>query len=131
MTFADRLRKHGFRRWYERQLIESFLYLTTCFLCMIVVAACLEAFGDQGPGRQPALMLSMALVATAVGAVSWRRFKDALTLAEHLADRANCSDCGAYGRFVVLGQGGQDREDGGPGWVKVRCRTCQHEWLIE
>lgn len=131
MTFADRLRKQGFRRWYERQLIESFLYLTTCFLCMIVVAASLEAFGDQVPGQQRVLMLTLAIVGAGVGAVTWRRFKDALSLAEHMADRANCSGCGSYARFVVLGEGGQHGGDGAPGWVRVRCRKCGHEWLID
>lgn len=131
MTFADRLRKHGFRRWYERQLIEGFLYLTTCFLCMIVVAASLEAFGDKVPGQQRVLMLTLAIVGAGVGAVTWRRFKDTLNRAEHMADRANCSACGSYARFVVLGEGGQQGGEDEPGWVRVRCRKCNHEWLIE
>jgi hypothetical protein len=131
MTFAQKLRKLGFRRWYERQLIEGHLYLVTCFLCMILVAACLEEFGDQGPGRQPALMLTLAVLGAGVGAVTWRRFKDILSNAEHMADRASCGTCGNYARFVVLGDGGQQEGEGVAGWVRVRCRNCSHEWLIE
>ena len=37
MSPADGIRKLGFRRWYERQLIESHAYFLTCFLCMIKV----------------------------------------------------------------------------------------------
>ena len=37
MSPADGIRQLGFRRWYERQLIESHAYFLTCFLCMIMV----------------------------------------------------------------------------------------------
>jgi len=41
---AEGIRKTGFRRWYERQLIESHLYFVTAVLSLIVVGAGLEGF---------------------------------------------------------------------------------------
>ena len=42
MTPADRIDKLGFRRWYERELIEGHAYLVTGFLSFIVIAVFLE-----------------------------------------------------------------------------------------
>jgi hypothetical protein len=33
------IRKLGFERWFERQLIESHVYFVTSFLCLILVLA--------------------------------------------------------------------------------------------
>ena len=50
MELADDIRKRGFKKWYERQLIESHAYLVTCFLCMILVTALMEQSASARPG---------------------------------------------------------------------------------
>jgi hypothetical protein len=59
MTPADGIRKLGFRRWHERQLIESHLYLVTGFLSMILMLACFETFSFRAPGVEPILTLGL------------------------------------------------------------------------
>ena len=56
---ADAIRKLGFKKWYERQLIESHVYLVTCFLCLILVVAVLEGFSFRAPGLQPLVTLAL------------------------------------------------------------------------
>jgi hypothetical protein len=54
---ADDIRKLGFRRWYERQLLESHACLVTCFLCTILLAVCLEgAMPRSGLGNSLAAL---------------------------------------------------------------------------
>ena len=67
MDIASRIRKLGFRKWYERQLIESHLAFTTCFLCGIVVASCMEAISFAQFGWKAASLLALVLGATALG----------------------------------------------------------------
>ena len=35
MKLADGIRKHGFRKWYERELLQSHAHLVLTFLCAI------------------------------------------------------------------------------------------------
>ena len=49
MSPAEGIAKHGFRRWYERELIEGHVYLVTCILSLMLIAACLEQIDWRGP----------------------------------------------------------------------------------
>ena len=40
---GEEIGRRGFRRWYERQLIESHAYLVTAFLSLILLLAGFEA----------------------------------------------------------------------------------------
>ena len=42
MGLADAIRRRGFRRWYERQLIEGHAYLVTGLLSLIMMAISIE-----------------------------------------------------------------------------------------
>ena len=81
MQTADLIRKRGFKKWYERQLIESHLYLVSCFLCMILVAAGIEEMSFRAPGLKPVMMLVMILAGGAVGLVSWQRYRTIMVAA--------------------------------------------------
>jgi protein-S-isoprenylcysteine O-methyltransferase Ste14 len=135
MGLSEGIRKIGFRRWYERQLIESHLYLVSCFLCLVVVLACFEGFSL----RMPAWESIMRLVAmTAGGAVCWwtlRRYLAMLDFAVHAAEHSVCGKCGAYSAIELSGPvtyrvAIQDEGEAGPQAVGVRCRMCGNEWVI-
>lgn len=134
MQTAEKIRKLGFKRWYERVLIESHAYLVTCFLGMILAIAGIELVGGrQGLGRM--------LTGVAIGALgivlclySWQRYHRLLVLAEHLGAGATCRRCGRYASFRLVGAG-PERADGEAGeldpiWLRVQCRQCGHEWVI-
>ena len=57
MPVADRICKLGFRRWYERQLIEAHGSLVTAFLGVILVAVCMDQFRWRDAGFKPLIML--------------------------------------------------------------------------
>ena len=140
MKRANGIRKLGFRRWYERQLIESHAYLVTCFLCMILIAACVETFSFRAPGWQPVAMIMLLLAGAAGCVLSWRRYLDTLMRAEQIGEQSTCSACGTYGRYKVLDPA-PSGDGPAAGWagsdpqpelrLKVSCRSCKHEWTIQ
>jgi hypothetical protein len=138
MDLVESIRKRGFRKWYERQLIESHLYLVTCVLSMILVAACAEELSFRAPGLKPALMLALVAAGCLVGLLSWQRYKAIMTVAEAYGDHSTCGQCGAYARFEVLDWGdappvtpsGAARTAAAGPWLRVRCRKCAHSWTM-
>jgi hypothetical protein len=61
MPIAARIRKQGFQRWYERQLIEAHASLVTAFLCVIVVAVCVDQFRWREGGFKPLMMMALVV----------------------------------------------------------------------
>jgi len=141
MTAADGIRKHGFRRWYERQLIEYHAWFVTCFLCMIVVAALLESLNLRSPGTGSLTAAAITFSAVILGVVAWRRYMVILDRAEWVAEQSNCPACGYYGSLAVEAAGFDTmaaaekrtatRAESGTAWIRVRCRKCGHEWTID
>ena len=132
MTAAEGIRRLGFRRWYERQLIESHGFLVTGLLAMIAMLACLEELSPRGPSV--ALLVSLALVVGCAILCAWslRRYHAILTRAEYVGERSTCSRCAVYGALEILQSGSVSaaaESDNAP-WLKVRCRKCGHHWTI-
>jgi hypothetical protein len=133
MELAEGIRKVGFRRWYERQLIESHLYLVSGFLCFIMVLACIEGFSLRAPAWE-ILVRFLAITAGSVLCLwTFRRYLAMLSVAVHAAERSVCVKCRDFGGLElgthavrVHGGGREDRL--AP--VGVRCRKCGHEWTI-
>lgn len=132
---GEDIRRRGFRRWYERQLIESFGYLLTAFLALILLLAGFEAMGVM----RGSPMYYFAIVACAAAAgtlmwVTWQRFIVLLARAELFANAAACPRCEAWGRFEVLASEAATAEDppeaGRPHWLRVRCRKCGEQWRM-
>jgi hypothetical protein len=134
METAEKIRKLGFRRWYERQLIEGHAYLVTCFLGMILVACALELSGFRAFTLDALLKLCLACVGAGLSIGAWQRYKVIMLRAEHMADGATCAKCGAYGVFTVLrfGTASAESQSSAPKelWLKVKCRKCANEWTI-
>jgi len=137
MELAEGIRKLGFRRWYERQLIEAHLYLISGFLCLIMVIASLEGFSLPMPAWETLIRLIAMTAGSAVCLWAWRRFLLMLDLAEYVSERSVCRKCAVYGGLDLSSVGlssaqrrGEDGEDVLPA-VGVRCRKCGHEWTIE
>ena len=129
MAFDDALRQRGFRRWYERQLIESHAYLVTGFLALIMMAIALEVTEFHSSAANLLFLVAVAGVGGVVCVAAWRRFNATLFRAEALAEQAVCAGCGTYARFEVVSA--HDSPDTVSGQVvHVRCRQCAHEWRI-
>ena len=141
MNRADGIHKFGFRRWYERQLIEGHAYLVTCLLCMILVGTCVEILGLRGPFSEQLTLIALLATGASVCFASWRRYQALMVRAECTGEQSTCSACRTYGRFKVLEPAPTQPAAFTPKllWsgdesdprLKVHCRVCGHEWLIE
>jgi hypothetical protein len=127
VDLAEGIAKMGFRRWYERQLIESHVYFVTAFLSLIMVIAGLEAFSEAAHLSTRILMLALVLVGGVLCVWSFVRYQFMLSRAVRAAERSTCSNCASYGVLDVVRCSGPDAAP----WLRVRCRKCAHEWTIE
>jgi formate dehydrogenase maturation protein FdhE len=138
MDIASRIRKLGFRKWYERQLIDCHLALTTAFLSGVTLLACLEVLDFRDLGWKSVTLLAVAFGALMLGWFSWRRYMTVLERAEIYGSHSNCPACNAYARFEILATGHAAE---GPyldpqatalpyPWLRVRCRKCGNAWRI-
>ena len=121
MEPASSIARLGFRRWYERQLFESFAWLTTCLLCGVAFAAVLEFVGLGGSGARPWITLVLLYFIGLIAITAFRTFWSLLTRAQGFADRATCPGCRAYGLLEVTA----DSER-----IPVRCRRCGEQWCM-
>lgn len=136
MTPAEGIAKLGFRRWYERELIEGHVYFVTCFLSMILIAACLEQIDWKGPLPQLVYMMSAVVFGGALCIASLRRFSFLLARAECFGEQSSCQKCKTYGVLRVVGAGVVGNEESvlsaaDNAWVRVQCKKCGHEWRID
>ena len=136
MTPAEGIRKLGFRRWYERQLIESHVYFVTCILSMILVAVCAEQIDWRAAGQDLALF-GYLIGGSALAFASLRRYNFLLLRAECFGNQSTCRNCLTYGVVAVLDAGvadaDQERDTASAdnSWIRVRCKKCGHEWRMD
>ncbi len=124
MKLADGIRKHGFRKWYERELLQSHAHLLLTFFCAIGLFAAFEALGKFRSLADQATDIIAILVCAAVGVWALRRYLRLLMHAEVTAHQADCPQSKAYGRFKVDSENARDSS------VQVCCSKCQHHWTI-
>jgi hypothetical protein len=117
---AHSIERLGFKRWYERQLIEGHAWLVTCLLAALAALALVDGLDFKAAFFTSFTRAAMAFVA---GLLSWHALHRYVTMLVHanaLAEHAVCQGCGAYGRFDVL-----------DGEARVRCHGCRHEWRLK
>jgi hypothetical protein len=135
MRPASDIRRLGFKRWFERQLIESHVYLVTAFLCLTLVLAVFEELSSRAGAFEQAGLLALILAGGALGILSWERYRVLLFRALRLSERSICEKCRAYARFSVLDSARGDVQDGeqvrGESWLRVKCKRCGYEWTME
>lgn len=120
MEPACSISRLGFKRWYERQLIEGHVWLVTALLCGIAMAAALEVVDFKNAGDT---LVTLAFVFVG-GLVCWKgfeRYRFLLLRAEEVASHSTCEGCTAYAKFSVVDEHARFR---------VRCRKCGNEWTI-
>lgn len=132
------IRKLGFRRWYERQLIVSHAALVTCLLCGITLAALIEQISLFKFDLDSLSMVGVALGAIVLGGLSWRQYITVLARAERYGEASTCPECQTYGRFEIVATG-MDAEPSPAAeavaplesaWLRVKCRKCATQWRM-
>jgi hypothetical protein len=124
MKLADGIRKHGFRKWYERELLQSHAHMVLTFLCSIGIVGAFEGMGRFRAAADQVNNLIAIVLCTAIGIWALRRYLRLLSAAEAIANQADCPQCETYGRFTLV------NEDRRSGEVEVRCRKCERQWRI-
>jgi DNA-directed RNA polymerase subunit M/transcription elongation factor TFIIS len=124
MKLADGIRKHGFRTWYERQLLQSHAHLALTFCCVVGIFAAFEASSKFHSLADQITDFAAVLISAGIGLWALRRYLFLLAHAEAVANQADCPQCGTYGRLELLSTTGADEA------VAVRCRKCGHAWRI-
>lgn len=134
VELAKGIQTIGFRRWYERQLIESHAYLVTGLLAVILVLGSLESLSVRGPGWEPVTLLMLVLLAGGLATWAVYRYLTMLLYAEHVGELSTCGQCRAYGLLEVTrakAPHGTANARGAEPALGVRCRKCGHEWTME
>lgn len=124
MKLDDGIKKHGFRKWYERQLLQSHAHLLLMILCAVGLLGAFEAAWRFRGWQDQAVDLLAGVLCAATGLWAMRRYLGLLSGAEAAANQADCPHCQTYGRLDCLHA---DREGR---YVAVRCRKCGHDWKI-
>lgn len=138
MDPTSSIRKLGFRKWYERELIKCHGALVTCLLCGLLIAILLEQVNVREFGWQPLSMLAIIFVAAGLGWASWRSYITILQRAERYGESSTCPRCRAYARFKILATGMDSEPDPAAlavaplesAWLRVECRTCSAVWRM-
>lgn len=125
MTPAQKIRRHGFRKWYERELLHSHANLVLLLLAAIGLLASAEIYDRRIGLFEQLEVIASALASAAIGVIALRRYLFLLNHAEYVADQAVCRHCEAYAAWDLLG------EERAGEVLRVRCRRCNHEWRIE
>jgi hypothetical protein len=125
MRLADGIRKHGFRKWYERELLQSHGHMVLLLFCTLGILGSLEAASSSLTLADKLTDLMTTLLCAGAGIWSLRRYLYLLSHAEAVANQASCPACGTYARLKLL----QASDDGR--LVNVGCRQCEHRWDIE
>ena len=121
---AEGVRKVGFRKWYERELLSSHAHMVLTLLATIALLASFEAFSG-GSTAEKLMDAVFILVCAAIGLWALRRYLYLLMHAEVVANQASCPNCAEYGRFDVVS------EDRPQHLTRVCCRKCAGVWQIE
>lgn len=127
MNTIERLRKHGYRKWYERQLIESHLYLVTLVLALIVMVAGMEMLSLRRTAQDVIFDGTLIVGGAWLSWYCWRRYALAMMVAEHVGHQAQCPACKRLGfRAVPIDEAG-----GSPLQLVAACPRCGHRWPID
>jgi hypothetical protein len=119
---ARSIERLGFKRWYERQLIESHAWLVSCILCALAIAATLEVTGFRLTSFAGFVVFGFVYLAGLLCWHSLKRYRTIMQQAERLSEQSTCKACRSYAAFSIIAA--QPR-------MSVRCRKCAHEWTLE
>ena len=125
MKAVQIIRKLGFRKWYERELLQSHMHLVLLLLSSLGIVGAVEVLFSEHPGAGSQLMmLACAVVSAVIGVWSLRRYLFLLNHAEYVADQAVCRQCNTYARWDVT------QEEPAVAKMDVCCRQCGNKWRI-
>jgi len=125
MSAGKTIRRIGFRKWYERELLQCHANLVLLVLATLGLLGCAEAYSARAALSDQLQVLAAAVASAAIGLLALRRYLYLLNHAEYVANQATCERCSTYGRLELLGENPAGNR------LHVCCRKCGHQWPIE
>ena len=126
-ALPEGIRRFGFRKWYERELLSSHAHMALALLSTVALIASFEAF-KGGTWTEKLMDTAFVLVCAAVTLWALRRYLYLLMHAEEMANQANCGQCKAYGLLLLDKAAPAEPETR---WVPVCCKKCGFRWNME
>jgi hypothetical protein len=124
MKLSTGISKHGFRKWYERELLQCHAHMALSFICLIGVLAAFESATRQSAWTGRLFDAAVLLICLGTGLWALRRYLHLLMHAEAVAHQADCPSCATYARFRLV------RAEASGDSASVCCRKCGHQWTI-
>ncbi|NIM40414.1 MAG: hypothetical protein GTN84_03005 [Hydrogenophaga sp.] len=127
---AEGIRRLGFRKWYERELLSSHAHMALAVVAAVAMLASFEAFNGASASEK---LLNTAFVVLTGGVTLWalNRYVYLLMHAEELANQANCPRCHAYGQLRLSERPARRDREQRPHLVPVCCQRCAFEWDMD
>lgn len=125
MRLAEGIRKLGFCKWHERELFSAFAWMALALLGAIVAFTGLEALWSSRGWPDYAKSAFVLAGAGVICIAALQRFVTGLAHAQQVGAQAMCGQCETFGQLQVLDEA-RDHS-----WVRVRCRRCEHAWVID
>lgn len=125
MALAQGIRKHGFRKWHERQLLIGHGWLAVTLVTAVMAFASLESLINATSLTARLANLAAVAILGGITVISLQRFLTHLIRAQRASIQARCTRCDTFGRLEALTEDPQGK------WVRVRCRQCSHEWPMD
>jgi hypothetical protein len=125
VSAAQTIRRLGFRKWYERELLQCHANLVLLVLAALGLLASAEVYSATQPLIDQLQVVAGAVASAVIGYYALRRYLYLLNHAEYVADQAICRVCDTYAKWELLGE----EADGAR--LQVRCRRCAHRWTID
>lgn len=122
---SEGIRKRGFRKWYERELIAGHAHLVLTVLSTLGLLGGFEVYSREAPWSEQVTAGLAVLLSAVIGGWALRRYLYLLMNAETVANQAVCPECKTYARFDLTAEQQAARDE-----VRVCCRQCGQRWLI-
>ncbi|MFC5607061.1 hypothetical protein [Variovorax soli] len=122
------IQRVGFRKWYERELLQCHGHLVLLLLCFVGLLGGIELLGSHGSLQVRLAALACVVASAIVGHRALRRYLLMLGHAQHMAEQASCPVCGTYARWDIEDE--QAQEGAPQSRLHVRCRHCASTWNI-
>ena len=122
MNVRGTIQRVGFRKWYERELLQSHGHLVLLILCIFGLLGAVSCSVRAGWRRNSVLVCACA--SAIVGFWALRRYMYLFGRAQHVSEQAICPACHTYARWDIEDDAQELGARSGCGCAAALAATC-------